>query len=250
MKTRIIVKLDAKPPFIVKPVHFEGLRKVGAPLELASKYYKQGADEVFYIDIVASLYQRPILFDEVESLSSALFVPLAVGGGITSIDDCSRLFHSGADKVVLNTYAAQKMPELIDQAAEMFGSQSVVLNIEAKQIGSRYEAFTDCGRITSNRNVIEWAIEAQERGVGEILLQSVDRDGRKRGFDAELAGLVVEAVHIPVVVASGAGSMLDVKNLIADVKPSGVAIASMLHYDQFTISELRSFLDSDGGAEE
>ena len=242
MGTRIIVKLDAKPPYIVKPVHFEGLRKVGLLADLAEKYYQQGSDEMFYVDIVASLYQREILFEEIEQVASKLFVPLAVGGGVRSVEDFSRLFHCGADKVVVNTHAVQESPDLINQAAEVFGNQAVVLNIEAKQIGDRYDAYTDCGRIPGNRDVVEWAVEAEERGAGEILLQSVDRDGRQRGFDLELAQQVVDAVRIPVVVASGASSMADVKQLIEEVKPSGVAIASLFHYDRFTVFELKEYL--------
>lgn len=242
MGIRIIAKLDAKPPYIVKPVHFEGLRKMGLPATLAEKYYKQGADEVFYIDIVASLYQREILYDQIELVAEKLFVPLAIGGGVRSIKDFSRLFHCGADKVVVNTHAVQESPELINQAAKIFGNQAVVVNIEAKKVNGYYDAYTDCGRIRSNRNVVEWAIEAEERGAGEILLQSVDQDGRKRGFDLELSKQVVDAIDIPVVVASGAGTMSDVKELIEKVRPSGVAIASVLHYNQFTISELKSYL--------
>ena len=242
MGTRIIVKLDAKPPYIVKPVHFEGLRKVGLVADLAEKYYQQGADEVFYVDIVASLYQREILFEEIERVASKLFVPLAVGGGVRSVEDFSRLFHCGADKVVVNTHAVQESPDLINLAADVFGNQAVVLNIEAKQIGDRYDAYTDCGRIPGNRDVVEWAVEAEERGAGEILLQSVDRDGRQRGFDLELAQQVVDAVRIPVVVASGASSMADVKQLIEEVKPSGVAIASLFHYDRLTVFELKEYL--------
>jgi len=242
MGIRIIAKLDAKPPYIVKPVHFEGLRKIGLPAELAEKYYQQGADEVFYVDIVASLYQREILFDEIESVASKFFIPLAIGGGVRSVEDFSKLLHCGADKVVVNTYAVQESPDLINQASKIFGNQAVVLNIEAKQFGNRYDAYTDCGRIPGNRDVIEWAVEAQERGAGEILLQSVDRDGRRRGFDIKLARQVVNAVNIPVVVASGAGSMEDVRQLIEEAAPSGVAISSVLHYDQFTISELKEYL--------
>ena len=246
MKTRIIVKLDVKPPFVVKPVHFEGLRKVGLHNDLAEKYYLQGADEVFYIDIVASLYQRKILFEEIEKVASKLFVPLAVGGGIRSVDDFSRLFHCGADKVVLNTYATQESPDLINKAAEIFGRQAVVLNIEAKKVGDRYFAYTDCGRIPSERDVVEWAIEAEERGAGEILLQSVDRDGRQRGFDLVLAQQVVRAVSIPVVVASGSSSMEDVKHLIEEVNPSGVAIASLFHYNLCSVFELKEYLLQEG----
>ena len=242
MRTRIIVKLDVKPPYVVKPVHFEGLRKVGFPAELAKKYYEQGADEVIYIDIVASLYQREILFDEIEKTANELFIPFGVGGGVQTIEDFSRLFHIGADKVVINTYAVQKNPEIINQAAQIFGNQAVVVNIEAKKWDDWYECYTDCGRIQSNKDVIEWAKEVEARGAGEIFLQCVDTDGRQRGFDIELAKQVVDSVNIPVVVASGAGKLEDIKELINYAKPSGVAIASLLHYDKYTVKDIKEYL--------
>ena len=190
---RIIVKLDVKPPYVVKPVHFEGLRKIGLPTDLAIKYYEQGADEIFYIDIVASLYQREILINEIENTANKLFIPFGVGGGVKTIDDFSKLFHSGADKVSINTYAVQEDPEIINHAAEIFGNQAVVVNIEAKRWDSWYECYTDCGRIQSTKDVIKWAQEVESRGAGEILLQCVDTDGRRRGFDIELAKEVIDS---------------------------------------------------------
>jgi imidazole glycerol-phosphate synthase subunit HisF len=246
MRTRIIAKLDVKPPYVVKPVHFEGLRKMGSPVELAKKYYEQGADEVMYIDIVASLYQREIVFDEIEKTANELFIPFGVGGGVRSVEDFSKLFHIGADKVILNTYAVQENPELINQAAQIFGNQAVVVNIEAKKWDTWYECYTDCGRIRSGKNVLQWAKEVEERGAGEILLQCVDSDGRQRGFDVELSKLIVESVKIPVVVSSGAGKLEDIKELIQYAKPSGVAVASVLHYDKLTIREIKEYLRTCG----
>ena len=239
---RIIVKLDVKPPYVVKPVHFEGLRKIGLPVDLAKKYYEQGADEVIYIDIVASLYQREILYDEIEKTANELFIPFGVGGGVKTIEDISKLFHSGADKVSINTHAIQENPEIINQAAEIFGNQAVVVNIEAKKWDHFYECYTDCGRIQSGKDVIEWAKEVESRGAGEILLQCVDRDGRQRGFDLELSKKIVESVNIPVVVSSGAGKLEDIKELIEYAQPSGVAIASSLHYDAYTINDIKEYL--------
>ncbi|MBP1680108.1 MAG: imidazole glycerol phosphate synthase cyclase subunit [Proteobacteria bacterium] len=246
MNTRIIAKLDVKPPYVVKPVHFEGLRKIGTPLELAQKYYDQGADEVIYIDIVASLYQREILFDEIEKAANALFIPFGVGGGVQTIEDFSKLFHVGADKVILNTYAVQKNPDIINKAAEIFGNQAVVVNIEAKKWDTWWECYTDCGRIRSGKDVLAWVKEVEQRGAGEIILQSVDHDGRQRGFDKELAKKVVESVQIPVVVTSGAGSLENIKELIEYAKPSGVAIASLLHYNKYTINDIKEYLRSVG----
>ena len=242
--TRLIAKLDVKPPYVVKPVHFEGLRKIGNPSELAKKYYDQGADELFYIDIVSSLYQREILFDNIEKVANELFIPFAAGGGVKSIDDFSKMFHMGADKVVINTHAIQENPDIIDKAAKIFGSQAVVVNIEAKRWKSNWECYTDCGRIQSQKDVLDWAREVEQRGAGEILLQSVDTDGRCRGFDTELASKVVNLVNIPVVVSSGAGSLEDIKTLIEVANPSGVAIASLLHYDRTTIQEIKEYLNN------
>lgn len=244
MTVRIIAKLDVKPPYVVKPVHFEGLRKMGSPAELAKKYYDQGADELFYIDIVSSLYQREILFNEIEQVANKLFIPFAAGGGVKSIDDFSKMFHMGADKVVINTHAIQENPDIIDKAAKIFGSQAIVVNIEAKRWKNYWECYTDCGRIQSQKDVSDWASEVEQRGAGEILLQSVDMDGRRRGFDIELASEIVDLVNIPVVVSSGAGSLEDIKTLIEVVNPSGVAIASLLHYEQTTILEIKEYLNN------
>ena len=242
MTVRIIAKLDVKPPNVVKPVHFEGLRKMGSPLELAKKYYDQGADELFYIDIVASLYQRKILFDGIKDVANELFIPFAAGGGVKNIDDFSKMFHSGVDKVVINTYAVQENPDIINKAAEIFGNQSIVVNIEAKKWGGYWECYTDCGRIQSHIDVLEWVKEVEQRGAGEILLQSVDTDGRLRGFDTDLAKKAVNSVNIPVVVSSGAGSLRDIKDLIEIASHSGVAIASLLHYDLCTIQDIKQYL--------
>lgn len=242
MKTRIIAKLDVKPPYVIKPIHFEGLRKIGLSVDLAKKYYQQGADEVMYIDSVASLYQREILFNEVEKTAKELFIPFGVGGGVKTLEDFSSLFNYGADKVAINTYAVQENPEIINQAAQIFGNQAVIINIEAKKWKKNYECYTDCGRIQSGKNVIDWVKEVESRGAGEILLQCVDRDGRLNGFDIKLAKKVVESVKIPVVVASGAGNLEHIKEVISYAKPSGIAIASILHYDKFSIKEIKDYL--------
>lgn len=243
---RVIAKLEVKPPYVVKPVHFEGLRKVGLPVDLSEKYYTQGADEVFYIDIVSSLFQRKILFEDITKTANKLFIPFGVGGGVQSIEDFSKLLHSGADKVLINTYAVQENPDIINQAAEIFGNQSVVVNIEAKKWNNNWECYTDCGRMQSGKNVLEWVKEIEQRGAGEILLQSVDTDGRKRGFDLELCKKVIESINIPVVVASGAGTLEDIKNIIEYSNPSGVAIASMLHYNITNIKEIKQYLSNNG----
>jgi len=239
---RIIAKLDVKPPYVVKPIHFEGLRKIGSPLDLAEKYYNQGADEIMYLDIVASLYQRGIIYEDINNTASKVFIPFAVGGGVKSIDDFSKLFHSGADKVAVNTFALQESPKIIDDAASRFGSQAVVVNIEAKKWESNWECYSDCGRIRSSKDVIDWSKEVEDRGAGEIFIQSVDRDGRNIGFDVELVAQVVQAVNIPVIASSGAGSLEDIMTLNKHCSPSGIAIASLLHYNKYTISEIKKYL--------
>lgn len=199
-----------------------------------------------YIDIVSSLYQREILFDEIEKTANELFIPFGVGGGVKTIEDFSKLFHSGADKVAINTYAVQENAEIINQAAEIFGNQAVVVNIEAKKWDNWYECYTDCGRIQSGKNVIEWAKEVEQRGAGEIFLQCVDTDGRQRGFDIELSKQIVDSVNIPVIIASGAGKLEDIKELIEYAKPSGVAISSLLHYDKYTVKDIKEYLRNNG----
>lgn len=239
---RVIAKLDVKPPYVVKPVHFEGLRKIGAPDELAKKYYEQGADEIFYIDIVSSLYQRKPLFDEIKKTAKDIFVPFAVGGGIKTIDEMTNMFHLGADKIVINTHALQYEPEIINKAAHLFGSQSVVVNIESKKWDSWWECYSDCGRERSGKNVLDWVREVEDRGAGEIVLQSVDHDGRKNGFDIDLIKSVKNKVSIPVVACSGAGNIEQIVDMAKEAKPDAVAVASILHYGVSTISEIKESL--------
>ncbi|MCB1174174.1 MAG: imidazole glycerol phosphate synthase subunit HisF [Leptospiraceae bacterium] len=239
MNIRIIARLDVKPPWVVKPVHFEGLRKMGKPGDLAKRYYEQGADEIIYIDIVSSLYQREILYEHIQAAGREILVPFAVGGGVRSVEDFSKLFHCGADKVAINTYALQHDPEIINRAARVFGSQAVLLHIQAKQWGDSWECYTDCGRIPTGRDAVEWAKEAQERGAGEILVSSIDTEGRQRGFDIPLLQKIKSTVQVPVIAGSGAGSVEDIVELVRTVQPDAVALASVLHYGTCTVSEVK-----------
>ncbi len=242
---RIIAKLDVKPPNVVKPVHFEGLRKIGSPAETALKFYEQGADEIVYMDIVSSLYRREILYDQIEKSAQDLFVPFSVGGGVRSIGDFVKLFRHGADKVIINTYAVQENPGIIDEAAKIFGSQAVVVNIEAKRArraNDTWTCYTDCGRIPSHKDVLAWVKEVEARGAGEIILQSVDHDGRQRGFDVELICQTVESVSIPVIAASGAGSMEHILEIAERAQPSAITLSSVLHYNTVTIQEVKNEL--------
>jgi len=246
MSLRIIARLDVKPPNVVKPVHFEGLRKIGLPDELALKYCKEGADELLYIDIVASLYQREILPDLIQKTAKKLLVPFTAGGGVRSIDDFASLFHNGVDKVIINTYALQNDPAIITKAAEIFGSQAVMVHLVAKKWNDWWECYSDCGRIRSGKDAFAWATKVEELGAGEILVSSVDHDGCRRGFDIDLVKGIVSRVKIPVIAGSGAGTSEDVKKVILEADPDAVAISSILHYNTVTIRQLKEYLADEG----
>jgi cyclase len=236
---RLISRLDIKGSNLIKGVHLEGLRKMGDPQEHAVKYYQQGADEIIYMDVVASLYGRNSLSDLVEKTAENVFVPITVGGGIRSVDDVRDLLRSGADKIAVNT-AATKKPTLISEIAEVFGSQCVVLSIEAiKQPDGRWEAFTDNGRERSGRDVVEWAIEAANLGAGEIMLTSVDMEGTGRGFDCELIHAVSKEVNIPIISSGGMGRISDIVDAVSN-GADAVAMADILHYDKMTLQEIHS----------
>jgi cyclase len=243
---RVIAKLEVKPPYVVKPIHFDGLKKKGFACEFAQEYFKQGADEILYIDVVASLFRRKIILEEISKVAEKIFIPFCVGGGVKTLDDFSYLFRNGADKVVVNTHVLQSAPHLINEASQLFGRQAVVVNIEAKKLNSFYECYSDGGRIASGRRVLDWAREVEDRGAGEILIQAIDNDGRERGFDIDLIAEVVDSVDIPVVAASGAGSFDHIKALLNYANPSGIAIASALHARHFTIEELKLYLRQNG----
>jgi len=227
---RIIPRLDIKGPNLVKGINLEGLRVLGKPESFAKFYYEQGADELFYQDVVASLYGRNSLHDIISKTAKEIFIPLTVGGGIRSIDDISKILKAGADKVSINT-AVIENPDLISSASRFFGSSTIVVNIEAiKQPNGSYKAFTDNGRNSSNKEVISWAKEVEQRGAGEILLTCVDHEGLGKGFDLTLANNICDAVNIPVVIHGGAGKQQHVLDLSKDLPISGVAIASLFHY--------------------
>lgn len=246
MPLRIIARLDVKPPFVVKPVHFDGLRKIGKPTDMALKYYNQGADEILYIDIVSSLYQRPILLDQICETSKELYIPFAAGGGVKTIKDFENLLHHGVDKVVINTFALQQDAQIIKNAAEIFGSQAVVVHIVAKKWKDWWECYSDCGRIRSGKDALEWAKEVEQLGAGEILLSSVDHDGRRRGFDIELISRIVENAKIPVIAASGAGSLEHIRDMVVQANPDAMTVGSLLHYNIATIGTIKQYLHDNG----
>jgi cyclase len=236
---RLIPRLDIKGPNLIKGIHLEGLRVIGDPQEFAIKYYRAGADELIYMDIVASLYGRNNLSDIIRRAADNVYIPITVGGGIRAVDDARHLLRSGADKVAINT-AAVARPELISEVARRFGSQAMVLSIEAKQVGSgKWEAYTDNGRERTGLDVIEWARHGVSLGAGEILLTSVDREGTRKGFDLELVKAVSAAVSVPVIASGGMGSVEDMITVAQTGCADGVAMADILHYGRTSLSALR-----------
>jgi imidazole glycerol-phosphate synthase subunit HisF len=237
---RLIGRLDIKGPNLIKTVQLEGLRVVGDPQDFASRYYKAGIDELIYMDIVASLYGRNNLKEIVSYTAENIFVPLTVGGGIRSIDDVSTLLRAGADKVALNT-AAIARPELISEAADRFGSQCIVVSIEAKHVGpNSWECFSDNGRERTGVDVLEWAERAQKLGAGEILLTSVDREGTKKGFEIPLVKAVSEIVSTPLIASGGMGSFDDMVSVVREGHADAVAMADILHFNRATVQEVRA----------
>lgn len=231
---RIIPRLDVKGPNLVKGVRFEGLRVLGPPEYFARQYYREGADELIYMDIVASLYGRNNLEEIVKRTAKYIFIPITVGGGIRSVEDIRTLLRAGADKVAINTAAIQN-PALIREGARTFGSQCIVVSIEAKKIvEGKYEAFTDNGRQETGVDVFEWAQRAYELGAGEILVTSVDREGTGEGYDIDLVSKISELVPIPVIACGGAGRLKDIEEVIKYTKINAVSAASVFHYNQLT----------------
>lgn len=230
MTTRIIPRLDIKGPNLVKGIHLEGLRTLGRPETFAKHYYENGADELIYLDTVASLYDRNNILDFVKKTAEDIFIPLTVGGGIRSLSDIREALRSGADKVAINT-AAVENPQLITDASREFGSSTIVVSIEAiEQPDGTYEAFCQNGREPTGRDAIKWAKEAEERGAGEILVTSVDREGRGEGYEVDLVQQITERVSIPVIACGGVGKQSHVSEVITDGDADAVSMASILHY--------------------
>ncbi len=245
-KVRIISRLDVKGENVVKGIQFECLRVMGKPNDMAKEYYDQAADEIIYTDIVANLYQRNNLLEIVDETTDDINIPMTVGGGIRSVSDIKKILFSGADKVTINT-AAINNPYLITEGARLFGSQCIVVSIEAKNTGpGKWEAYTDNGRERTGKDVLEWAREAEQLGAGELLLTSVDKDGTETGFDYELLKKVCSNVSIPVIASGGAGSHEDILRCITECKPDGIAVGSILHYRKTGIYEIKEYLHRHG----
>ena len=237
--TRLIARLDIKGPNLIKGVHLEGLRVIGSPNEHAVQYYNQGADELIYMDCVASLYGRNNLSDIVKATAKNVFIPVTVGGGIRSVSDANELLRSGADKVAINTAAVER-PNLIKEISERFGRQCMVLSVEAKKISTnRWEAFTDNGREHSGKNVIDWIKTGVALGAGEVLLTSIDREGTRKGFDIELLSAVSKEISVPIIASGGMGKHEDLIDAVRKGGVDAVAMADILHYKRSFMSDIR-----------
>ena len=238
---RIIPCLDVKNGRVVKGVSFVDLRDAGDPVECADAYDKQGADELVLLDITATHEGRSTMIDIVSKVANTVFIPFTVGGGIKSVDDFKELLRAGADKISVNS-AAVRNPDLINEAAYKFGSQCVVVAIDAKKNENSWEVYLNGGRIPTGIDAIEWAKEAERRGAGEILLTSMDKDGQKSGYDIELTRAVSESVGIPVIASGGAGKAEHFLDAFTQGKADAVLAASLFHFNELPIPELKEYL--------
>jgi cyclase len=245
LSKRIIACLDVRDGQVVKGINFEGLRGAGDPAELARRYNREGIDELVILDITATLERRRALADTIRAVAKELFIPLAVGGGIRTEDDAAAAVDAGADKVSLNT-AALKNPELITTLANRYGSQAVLVAIDAKKENERFAVYVRSGQSLTDRDAVEWAQEAEARGAGEILLTSIDRDGTKVGFHCELTAAVSQAVSIPVIASGGAGGLDDFVDVFTKGKADAALAASIFHYAETSVSSLKHHLRAHG----
>lgn len=243
---RIIARLDIKGPNLIKGIHLEGLRVIGSPGEHALRYYLQGIDELIYMDCVASLYGRNHLGSIVSAAAKDIFVPMTVGGGIRSVEDATQILRTGADKVAINT-AAVSNPQLVTDIARRFGSQCMVLSVEAKQVGhERWEVYTDNGRERTGLDVVEWVKRGVALGAGEILLTSVDREGTRKGFDISLVRAVAAEVSVPLIASGGMGKPEDLVDVVREGGADAVAMADILHYKRSEVGVIRAVAMAEG----
>jgi imidazole glycerol-phosphate synthase subunit HisF len=245
LSKRIIACLDVRNGCVVNGVQFEGLKNAGDPAELARRYNVEGIDELVILDVTATLEGRQALADTIRAVSRELFIPLAVGGGIRSALDAAAAIDAGADKVSLNS-AALADPSLVTRLAERYGSQAIVVAIDAKREDGRFAVFSRSGSTAAGREAVEWAIDAEACGAGEILLTSIDRDGTRSGFDCDLTAAVSSAVSIPVIASGGAGSFEHFADVFTEGRADAALAASVFHFSEHAVMDLKQFLHSRG----
>jgi cyclase len=241
---RIIPCLDVKDGRVVKGINFVGLRDAGDPVEVAMRYNNEGADEITFLDITASHEKRKTMVEVVKEVAKEVFIPLTVGGGISTLDDIYNLLDVGCDKVSINS-AAIKNPDFINEGAKRFGSQCIVVAIDVKKVGNKYNVFINGGRVDTKIDAISWAKEVYDRGAGEILLTSMDTDGVKKGFDLEITRKISELVDIPIIASGGAGSKEHIKDAFIKGKADAALAASIFHFREIEIMDLKKYLQDE-----
>ena len=246
LSKRIIPCLDVKNGRVVKGINFVNLRDAGDPVEIAKKYSDEGAEEICFLDITASNEERETMIDVVERTAAQVFVPLTVGGGVRTLDDVRQILLAGADKVSINT-AAVKNPDFVKEAADKFGSQCIVVAIDARSVGdSKWEVFTHGGRNPTGIDAVEWAQKMEDYGAGEILLTSMDKDGTKSGYDLPLTKTISRNLRIPIIASGGAGNLEHLSDGVKLGEADAVLVASIFHYGEYTIKEAKEFLSAKG----
>jgi cyclase len=238
---RIIPCLDVNDGRVVKGVNFIALKDAGDPVEIAKRYNEEGADELTFLDITASSDNRGLLFDIVEKVAKQIFIPLTVGGGVRSCEDIRNLLNAGADKVGINTSAILN-PDLVAESTSRFGSQAIVVAIDAKKVDDHWEVFTHCGRKASGIDAVSWAQKMAELGAGELLITSMDRDGTKKGFDNILMKIISDIVEVPIIASGGVGNLQHLVDGVKDGGADAVLAASIFHYGEFTIKEAKQYM--------
>ena len=238
---RLISKLEIKNDYVVKGINFEGIRKIGSPEDIAIDYYNQGIDEIIFSDVVASLYQRNHLYDFIKKFSKNIFVPMTLGGGLTNEKSIDLALEAGADKVFFNSIIL-KNPKNLKKFSYKFGSQCIVVSIEAKKIGDNYFCYFNSGRENSNIQLENWIKECEDLGCGEFIITSVDNDGTKKGFDLKLVEKSMNTALRPLIISGGAGKTIHIKELIDKFNPSGICLSSALHYKILNIPNIKKVL--------
>jgi len=238
-KIRIIARIDINNDSVVKGKCLEGLRKIGKPNEMSKKYYEEGIDEIIFLDAVASLYDRKSLIDILKQATKETFIPITIGGGIKTIKDIKDALSAGADKVAINTQAVKNL-DFIREATKVFGSQAIIGSVVARRHRYRWEAFIDNAKHRTHKDAIDWAEELEKAGVGEIMVTSIDNDGRQNGFDVDLVDALTKRVGVPVIASGGAGSSNDIIKFCKNTNCDAVAVASLIHYGIENISDIKS----------